>query len=94
MRNGTFNTSKCRGKLQKMGVLYTHSHKSPGPFPKLPKKKFKKSQKKKKQKIGTPTVLSGPVLRPAGDEQSLASLHFFPHVVNSSSLALGHARPT
>jgi hypothetical protein len=29
MRNGTFNTSKCRGKLQKMGVLYTHSPKSP-----------------------------------------------------------------
>jgi hypothetical protein len=39
MRNGRFNTSKCRGKLQKMGVLYTHSPKSPGPFPKLPKKK-------------------------------------------------------
>jgi hypothetical protein len=43
MRNGRFNSSKCRGKLQKMGVLYTHSPKSPGPFPKLPKKiKFKK----------------------------------------------------
>jgi hypothetical protein len=39
MRNGTFNTSKCRGKLQKMGMFYTHSPKSPGPFPKLPKKK-------------------------------------------------------
>jgi hypothetical protein len=38
MRNGTFNTSKCRGKLQKKGVLYTHSSKSPSPFPKLPKK--------------------------------------------------------
>jgi hypothetical protein len=37
MRNGRFNTSKCRGKLQKMGALYTHSPKSPGPFPKLPK---------------------------------------------------------
>jgi hypothetical protein len=24
MRNGRFNTSKCRDKLQKMGVLYTH----------------------------------------------------------------------
>jgi hypothetical protein len=31
------STSKCRGKLQIMGVLYTHSLKSPGPFPKLPK---------------------------------------------------------
>jgi hypothetical protein len=38
MKNGTFNTSKYRGKLQKMGVLYTHSPKSPSPFPKLPKK--------------------------------------------------------
>jgi hypothetical protein len=38
MRNGAFNTSKCRGKLQKMEVLYTHSPKSPGPFSKLPKK--------------------------------------------------------
>jgi hypothetical protein len=37
MRYGRFNTSKCRGKLEKMGVLYTHSPKSPGPFPKLPK---------------------------------------------------------
>jgi hypothetical protein len=42
MRNGTFNTSKCRGKLQKMEVLYTHSPQSPGPFPRLPKKNFKK----------------------------------------------------
>jgi hypothetical protein len=40
MRNGIFNTSKCRSKLQKLGVLYTHSSKSPGPFLKLPKKKF------------------------------------------------------
>jgi hypothetical protein len=39
MRNGRFNTSKYRGKHQKMGVLYTHSSKIPGPFLKLPKKK-------------------------------------------------------
>jgi hypothetical protein len=38
MRNGRFNTSKCRGKLQKMGVLYTQSPQSLGPLPKLPKK--------------------------------------------------------
>jgi hypothetical protein len=38
MRNGRFNTSK----LQKIGVLYTHCSKRPGPFPKLPKKKFEK----------------------------------------------------
>jgi hypothetical protein len=36
------STSKCRGKLQKMGVLYTNSPKSPSPFPKLPKIHFKK----------------------------------------------------
>jgi hypothetical protein len=33
-----------------MGVLYTHSPKSPGPFTKLPKKKFKKIQKIQKKK--------------------------------------------
>jgi hypothetical protein len=38
MKNETFNTSKCRAKLPKMGVLYTHSPKSPGPFSTLPKK--------------------------------------------------------
>jgi hypothetical protein len=42
MKDGRFNTSKCRGKLQKMGVMYTHFSKSHGPFPKLPKKKIKK----------------------------------------------------
>jgi hypothetical protein len=54
MRNGTFNTSKCRGKLQKIGVLYIHSPKSHGPFPKLLKKNFKKIKKYQKyQKKGT-----------------------------------------
>jgi hypothetical protein len=38
MRNGRFHTSKCRGKLEKMGALCTHSPKCPSPFPKLPKK--------------------------------------------------------
>jgi hypothetical protein len=37
MNFGRISTSKCKGKLQKMGVLYTHSPKSHGPFPKLPK---------------------------------------------------------
>ena len=31
MRNGRFHTPKYRGKLQKMGVLYTHSSKMLGP---------------------------------------------------------------
>jgi hypothetical protein len=30
IRNGRFNTSKYRGKFQKMEVLYTHSSKLPG----------------------------------------------------------------
>jgi hypothetical protein len=38
MRNGRFDTSKCRGKLEKMGVLCTRSPKCTSPFPKLPKK--------------------------------------------------------
>jgi hypothetical protein len=52
MENGRFGTSKCRGKLEKMGVLCTHSPKSPGPFPKLPiknLKKIKNIQKKRDQ---------------------------------------------
>jgi hypothetical protein len=36
MRNGRFDTSKCRGKLEKIGLLCTHSPKSLGPFSKLP----------------------------------------------------------
>jgi hypothetical protein len=48
MRNGRFNTSKCRGKLQKMEVLYTHSPKNLGPFPKHPKKNSKKFKNSKK----------------------------------------------
>jgi hypothetical protein len=29
MRNGRFHPPKCKGKLQKMEVLYTHSPKMP-----------------------------------------------------------------
>jgi hypothetical protein len=35
MKNGRFNTSKCRGKLQKLEVLYTPP--PPPPTPKKPK---------------------------------------------------------
>jgi hypothetical protein len=31
MKNGRFHLPKCRDKLQKMGVLYTHSPKILGP---------------------------------------------------------------
>jgi hypothetical protein len=33
MRNGRFHPPKYRGKVQKMGVLYTHSPKMPSPSP-------------------------------------------------------------
>jgi hypothetical protein len=39
MRNGRFHPSKCRGKVQKMGVLYTH-------FPKIIKKGQKIGKKR------------------------------------------------
>jgi hypothetical protein len=48
MNFGRIRTSKCRGKLQKMGVMYTHSLKSPGPSPKLPKIIFLNKKIKKK----------------------------------------------
>ena len=51
MNFGRIITSKYRGKLQKMGALYTHSSKSSGPFPKLPKIHFLKLKNLKK--IGT-----------------------------------------
>jgi hypothetical protein len=44
MKNGRLHSPKCRGKVQKMGVLYTHSPKMPGPSPNfliIPKKKIK-----------------------------------------------------
>jgi hypothetical protein len=69
MTNGRFNSSKCRGMLPKKGVLYTHSPKSLGPFPKILKKKFKKMWTTR-QGEGRPTV-GGP--RPPGDQRSLAS---------------------
>jgi hypothetical protein len=38
MRNGRFHPSKCRGKVQKMGLLYIHSPKMPHPSSKkMPK---------------------------------------------------------
>jgi hypothetical protein len=49
MRNGRFDTSKWREKLEKMGVLCTHSPKSPGPFSKLPIKNWPKCRRKHKK---------------------------------------------
>ena len=47
MRNRRFHPPKYRSKVQKMGVLYTHSPKRPGPFPKLSKKKNQNFFKKR-----------------------------------------------
>ena len=44
MRNGRLNTSKYKGKFQKMGMLYTHSLKMPGPSPNFQKQKIKKKK--------------------------------------------------
>jgi hypothetical protein len=58
MRNGRFDTSKCRGKLEKMGVLCTHSPKSLGPFSKLPIKIWKKKKDFKKKDQADPVQAS------------------------------------
>jgi hypothetical protein len=42
MRDGRFDTSKCRGKLEKMGVVCTHS-------PQMPKTCKQKNQNKIKK---------------------------------------------
>jgi hypothetical protein len=47
MKNGRFHPSKCKGKVQKMEVLYIHSPKMPGPSPNFlvkPKLKIKKTK--------------------------------------------------
>ena len=48
------STSKCRGKLQKMGVLYTHFPKKPWPISQLPKILFFKIKKFQKN-VNCPT---------------------------------------
>jgi hypothetical protein len=55
MRNGRFHPSKCRGKVQKMGVLYIYSPKMPSPTPNFlikPKNKKNKNQKNWKNEGG------------------------------------------
>jgi hypothetical protein len=108
MKNGTINTSKCRGKLQKMEELYTHSPKSPGPFPQTSKKINFKNKKISKKK-GLPGLSR---CRPAADKQPLVAAQpwaearqpfflnlfffcppLFVQVVNSCWLAPSHACP-
>jgi hypothetical protein len=48
MKNGRFHPPKCKGKVQKIEVLYTHSPKMPSPSPNfliIPKKKLKEIKK-------------------------------------------------
>ena len=59
MRNGRFNTSNCRSKLQRMGVLYTHSPKGPSPFSKLPIIFFYKKKGHSLTGRGSPPQLIG-----------------------------------
>jgi hypothetical protein len=49
MKNGRFNPLKNRGKVQKMGVLYIHSSKMPGPSSNFLTTPKKKNEKKAKQ---------------------------------------------
>jgi hypothetical protein len=57
MRIENFHPPKCRGMLQKIGVLYTHSPKRPSPFPKLPPKN---KIIKKKEGTGSDRGRTGP----------------------------------
>jgi hypothetical protein len=106
MNFGRISTSKCRGKLQKMGVLYTHSPQKPWPIPKLPKihfLKIKKFQKNWDSRIGpgvNPRSPTGRGLTPGPVRLFPFFLNFFSflpplfaQVVNSFSLATAHARP-
>jgi hypothetical protein len=77
MNFGRISTSQCRGKLQKMGVLYTHSPKSPGPSPKLPKIPFFEIKKFQKN-LNCPTG-AGVDPRPAGDRWSPAGPGLLTH---------------
>jgi hypothetical protein len=101
MRNENFHLPKHRGMLQKMGVLYTHSPKRPGPFSKLSKKNSK--EKKKGTGFDRGTTSGRP---PAAGQscpcQTLCLFIFififlcpllFVQVVNSCWLATTHARP-
>jgi hypothetical protein len=66
MRDGRFNTSKCRGKLQKMGMLYTHPPKQPRPLQHVRAlKKFFKKSSKKRHALSTQAAAYGRPLVPA-----------------------------
>jgi hypothetical protein len=55
MRNGRFHPSKCKGKVQKMGVVYTHSPKMSSPSPNILRKLKKNSKNSNFLEKGGPT---------------------------------------
>jgi hypothetical protein len=72
MRSGRFHPPKCRGKVQKMEVLYIHSSKMPGLFPYFliilqKKKKLKKLERGEVGRKGPACSLSDYGLRPASN---------------------------
>jgi hypothetical protein len=87
MRNGRFDTSKWRGKLEKMGVLCIHSPKSLGPFSKTPIKNWpkcrRKHQKKKIQKKWTRPTLSR--FQPAAGGRPLVAGRPWAHDLGSTT---------
>jgi hypothetical protein len=107
MRNGRLNTSKCRDKHQKMGVLYIHALKMPSlNYLITPKKRNKVLfyfLNQKNWKRGPTRSLSNCGPQPVGNRWSPPSIEphflysclpvFLPHVVNSSSLAPAHGYP-
>jgi hypothetical protein len=72
MRNGRFDTPKCRDKVQKMGCCAHIPQSSPSPCnmqgPSKTKKKFPKNLKKKHRAMSIQAAAHGP--RPASDRWS------------------------
>jgi hypothetical protein len=56
MCNAKFHPPKCRGKVQKIGVLYTHFPKNPYPFLITPKQNLKKVKKLEKRRCNVQFV--------------------------------------
>jgi hypothetical protein len=67
MRNGRFNTSKCRGKLQKMRVMYSTSILKKGLAQSLNFQKIIILNQKNFKKLGHSLIGNGLLLRPVGD---------------------------
>jgi hypothetical protein len=90
MRNGRFHIPKCKGKLQKMGVLYIHSH---GPFPKFNKKDkfYKKNGNSLTEDHGRRATAAGCPTLTLCKIFFILLPFFFVHVVSSCWLAPTHA---